>query len=192
MPSRTYCTWDPNAIGDGLLLDDGNLVVTTGANALSNARKVMGTLFKGVGRFNSEHEFWSVPRVNLGTNAVIGIAEPDSPLDQAVGADAKSYGLVLGTGEVKNNGNVITTLDVINEPTDSVLRAVISLYVVLDSGPWMVIAVDGSWRYQLSLPSGKFWAFAATLAGGNAGETSLFSNFGQRGFNYPIIQGPAV
>jgi hypothetical protein len=147
----------------------------------------MGTLLKGVGSFSSEHEFWSIPRVNLDENAVIGIAQPDSPLDAAVGEDANSYGFVLGTGELKNDGDVITTLDIVNEPTDSVLRSVISLIVILDSSPRMILAIDGSWHYQLDLPDDKFWTFAATVAGGNAGETSLFSNFGQRGFNYPIL-----
>jgi hypothetical protein len=190
MTSRTFNTWNPNACDPSLLLDQGNLVVTTGANALSTSRKVMGTLLKSTGRFNSEHEVWTVPMVNLGANVVLGVAQTDSPLNQAVGADSKSYGFVLGTGELKNNGSVITTLDIVNEPTTSILRNVISLYTVLDSGPWLIIAINGSERYMLSLPSGKTWGWAATLAGGNAGETSLYSNFGQRGFNFPIIQGP--
>jgi hypothetical protein len=186
MSSRILSTWDPNALGDGLSLELGNLVVATAQNALSNSRKVIGTLFKATGTGYTENEFWSVPQVSLGTNVAIGLAQPDSTLTTAVGADAKSWGFYPATGLVLNNGATVATLDIIPE------RTVISIYLSLVTTPTMVIAVAGSWRASIVLPSSKSWAMAATLAGGNAGETSLFTNFGQRGFNYRNIQGPPV
>lgn len=190
MSSESFATWNPRALGDGMELEEGNLVVTTGRPSLSNARKSLATMPKSLGQAVSEHEIWSIPQVNLGTRAAIGLAQPDSPLNQAVGADAKSWGFYLGTGLIVNNGSTVATLDIINEPTSSpsALRAVVSiLFQVVAGTPQFILAINGSWRYGFALPSGKSYVLASTLSGGEAGELSLFSNFGQRGLNYPRI-----
>ena len=185
MSSRVFGTWDENALGDGLVLDLGGLVVKTGQNALSNSRKVIGTLFKATGTGYFESEFWSIPQVSLGTNVAIGLAQPDSPLNQAVGADSKSVAFYPATGLVLSNGATVATLDIVPE------RTVISMYMSLLT-PTLLIAINGTLRGSISLASGKSWAPACTVAGGNAGETFNFTNFGQRGFNYRVLQGPPI
>ncbi len=61
MTSRVYSTWNPNARGEGLALTQGNVVVTTLADSLTNARKVLGTLPKGSAPAFYETVPWSVP-----------------------------------------------------------------------------------------------------------------------------------
>jgi hypothetical protein len=181
MTSRVYSTWNPNACYTGLVLDQGNLQVTTGSDALSNSRKVLGTLPKSgsVGQF--ETVFYSVPRVNLGTNVAVGLAQPGSPLGSAVGADSSSWGYYPATGDVVNNGSTLTTLTVVDE------RQTITIYMEFFGGNlYMNIAVNGTALYQVQIDPG-FYVPALTLAGGNAGETIAQSNFGQRGFDYPRI-----
>jgi hypothetical protein len=186
MTARTYSTWNPNALGTGLLLDQGNLVVTTGANALSNSRKVLGTLPKGGSSGYFETQFWSTPQVSLGTNVAVGVAQQTSSLASAVGADAASCGYYPATGAVIYNGSTLTTLDAIPE------RRVIGIFLRFAAGhAYMVITVSGSWVYGADLGTGgALWVPALTLAGGNATETSAYSNFGQRGFDYPFIVYP--
>ena len=87
MTARVYSTWNPNALGDGLVLDQGNLVVTTGQDSLSNARKVLATLPKSSASGFYETVFWSTPQVSLSTNVATGVALTDSPLNEAVGHD---------------------------------------------------------------------------------------------------------
>lgn len=188
MTARTYSTWNPRALGASLLLDQGNLVVTTGANALSNSRKVLGTLPKGSSAGYFETQFWSTPQVSLGTNIAVGLAQPTSSLAAAVGADSLSCGYYPATGAVIYNGSTLTTLAAIPE------RRVIGIYLTFGSGhAYMVITVSGFWVYAADLGTGGgTWVPALTLAGGNAGETSAYSNFGQRGFDYPTIIYPPV
>src|SRR6185295_9973599 len=107
MTARVYSTWNPNALGDGLALAQGNLVITTIANALPNDRKVLATLPKGSSPGFYETVFWSVPRVSLADNVATGVAHPDSPLDHAVGADSKSCGYYPATGDLVYNGSAV-------------------------------------------------------------------------------------
>ena len=188
MTARTYSTWNPNALGTGLLLDQGNLVVTTGADSLSNSRKVLATLPKATSSGYSETEFWSTPQVSLSTNAAVGVAKVGSSLSAALGVDANSCGYYPATGEVKKNNVVLTTLAAIPE------RRTIGIYFAESGGDvHMIITVQGSWVYGADLGAvGDLWVPALTLAGGNATETSAFTNFGQRGFNYPVIIYPPL
>jgi hypothetical protein len=188
MTARVFSTWNPNAVGEGLLLDQGGLVITTGVSALSNARKVIGTLPKGSSPGFYETVFWSVPRVSLGSNVATGVAQPDSPLDQAVGADSKSCAFYPATGDIIFAGSTLTTLDPIPE------RVYIGVYLIFSGGHAFVnFIVSGSWIYEVDLGTGgKLWLPAQTLAGGNATETSSKTLFGGGGiaFNYPRIVAP--
>lgn len=187
MGTPFFASWNPNACDDQLVLLESNTIVTTNANGLTNARKVLGTLPIGAGLVSSEHEFWSVPEVNLGTNVAIGIAQPSSALNTAPGADSLSVGFYPATGDLKTNGSVITNLGIIPE------RTVISIIVSLLTTPTLVIGIAGTWAYSYVLPSSKLWVLAAMLAGGNAGETSLYSKFGgARGFEYTTLITPPV
>lgn len=188
MTARVYSTWNPNALGAGLLLDQGNLVVTTGADSLSNARKVLGTLPKGSSPGFYETVAWSIPRVSLGTNFATGFAQPDSPLDQAVGADSKSCGYYPATGDIIYNGSPLTTIVAQPERVD------IGCYLIFSGGhAYAVFIVAGTWVYEADLGTGgASWLPAQTLAGGIAGETSTYTRFGGGGvaFDYPRIIAP--
>lgn len=184
MTSRVLSTWNPNALGDGLVLDQGNLVVTTGADALDNSRKVLGTLPKASSVAFFESVFWSTPQVDLGSNIAIGVAKTTSALDVQPGGDADSWGYYPATGDIINNSAGVGSINPIDE------RTIIGIYLnYFSSALYMNIIIEGSWVASFELDSG-FYVPCAMLAGGNAGETSLFSNFGQRGFNYPRIVAP--
>ncbi len=190
MTARVYSTWNPNACGatqNDLILDQGNLVVTTGQDSLSNARKVLATLPKSSASGFYETVFWSTPQVSLSTNIATGVAQPDSPLNEAVGHDAKSCGYYPATGEIKKNNVVLTTLDPIDERTD------IEVYLIPFGGHiYVSFIIAGTWVYEVDLGTSGVWVPAQTLAGGIAGETSSYTRFGGGGvaFNYPRIVAP--
>lgn len=191
MTARVYSTWNPNALGEGLLLEQGNLVVTTGADNLSNDRKVLGTLPKGTAPGFYETVFWSTPQVSLGDNVATGVAQPDSPLDQAVGADSKSCGYYPATGQIILNGTVLTTSHTAHDPI--IERIDIGVYFHPFGGHMYVsFIVAGTWIYEVDLGTSGLWVPAQTLAGGIAGETSSYTRFGGGGvaFNYPRIIAP--
>lgn len=187
MTARVYSTWNPNALGDGIALTQGNIVVTTAADSLSNARKVLATLPKGSAPGFYETVFWSTPQVSLSTNIATGVAQPDSALNEAVGHDAKSCGYYPATGEIKLNNVVLTTLDPIDERVD------IGVYLIISGGHiYVSFMTAGTWRYEVDLGTSGVWVPAQTLAGGIAGETSSYTRFGGGGvaFNYPRIVAP--
>lgn len=187
MTAKVFSTWNPNALGAGLMLAQGNLVVTTSLDSLSTARKVLGTLPKGTAAGFYETVFWSIPRVSLGDNVATGVANPDSPLDQAVGADSKSCGYYPASGKIIKNGSTLTTLAARPE------RADIGVYFHPFGGHMYVsFVVDGTWVYEVDLGTSGLWIPAQTIGGGVAGETSSYTRFGGGGvaFNYPRITAP--
>lgn len=187
MTSRVYSTWNPRAIGDGLALDQGNLVVTTIADNLDTSRKVLGTLPKHSALGFFETEFYSLPQVDLGFNVAVGLAQTDSPLNAPPGGDTHSIGYYPATGEILYKSVLVTTVDPIPE------RTVIGIYMNNIGGhQYMNVIVSGTWVYQVILDDDNFWVPAIMVAGGNATETSAYSNFGQRAFNYPRMIAPPV
>lgn len=188
MTARVYSAWNPNAVGAGLALDQGNRVITTLENALDNSRKVLGELPKANAPAYYQTELWSTPRTSFGDAVTIGVATPISPLDQAVGADAYSCGYYPGNGNIIYNGTTLTTLDPIPE------RRKIGVYLIFAGGhAYVNFIVEGTWVYQVDLgTAGYFWLPAQTLSGGNAGELSSWTLFGGGGiaFDYPRIVAP--
>lgn len=182
MTSRTYATLDANRLGDGLLLDMGNLVVLTNADDLDNHRKVLGTVAKGAGDSFFECYFYTETQPDdLADWCSVGVATSDSPLDAYVGEDADSYGFVVGTGEIVNSGAPIVTVN------EQVERTCIGVLLRADPvAPSLAFYVKGALVYELSLPTGKFWVPAVTVSSLEAGNVRAFVNFGQRGFDYPI------
>lgn len=184
MSTETYAQWNPNACDASLVLSGGNTIVTTGADALSSARKVLSTLPRGVGDGISEHEFYTVPLVNLGDTCAIGLAQSNSSLNTGVGVDALSIGYYPGTGIIRSNNATVGTIDIIDEVPNQphALRKTISILIKFITGtPHFVVAINGSWQIDITLPTGKLWCVAATLSGGKAAETFLNSNFGNKG-----------
>lgn len=178
--SKTFATLNPNAIGPGLSLDYGNLVVTTKQNGLDGNRMVLGTVPKAVGHGFIEAYFYSTFRGDLTGLCSLGLAEVDCPLDEYVGGPSgKSWGYRPDLGGIWNAGS----------ETDSgssqaiAERLCIGLYANF-SDNFAAWYVQGSQIGSVVLPSGKFWVVAIGLGATSqgAGDLSAFINFGQRPF----------
>lgn len=184
MTSKTFATLNPNALGPGLALDYGNLVVTTNQNGLDVQRAVFGTIPKAVGHVFAEAYFYSNFRGDLTDLWSFGLAQVDAPLDEMIGgASGKSWGL-RDSGEIWNANASIDSSG--GQPIAE--RHCLGLYVnfsgLTSAGPFAAWYVDGSQVGTVILPSGKFWVLGVSIAAtsSGAGDLSAFVNFGQRPF----------
>ena len=84
MTSRTYATLNANALGDGLSLDQGNLVVTTNADGLDFHRAVFGTQPKGTGQMYFETYFYSTSRPTGGLVNLLSVGVNGRNYDKIV------------------------------------------------------------------------------------------------------------
>lgn len=174
--ARNFATFNPNALGPGLALDYGNLVVTTDQINLDGERMVLSTIPKAVGETWINAYFWSNFRGDLTGLCSLGIAEVDSPLDEMVGgASGKSYGLRPTEGNIWHAGAAIDTsgFDGIDE------RRCIGMQVKFQgtsAGPEVLWFVERTQVARIILPSGKFWCYAASVGNGSqaAGDISCF------------------
>lgn len=183
MTSKTFATLNANALGEGLLLSSGNMIVTTDADGLDNHRKALGTVPRGTGDAYFECYFYSDTRPDdLGGSCSVGIATPDSPLDEYTGEDADSFGLIVGTGEITTHDSAGLFVNPQAE------RLCIGVLLRADPvSPTVAFSVNGSLLAEIALPAGKFWVPSVTVSGLPAGDMKAFLNFGQRGFDYPAI-----
>lgn len=179
MTTRVYATLDPNSLGPGLLLDAGNMVVSTTTDALDNHRKACGTVPKSANDSYFECHFWSVARTSLAGMIAVGVAQNLSSLSKAVGEDNLSFGYWPADGAVKSNNANVATCPVVNE------RVCIGVLLHLSTpgSEQVVFSVDGNQVAVASLPAGKFWLPAMTVSGGNAGEVQAVVNFGIDAFD---------
>lgn len=176
-------TLNPNALGDGLGLDLGNLVVTTLRTNLDRNRKVLGTLPKAVGRAYIEAYFYSTFQGDLTGLCALGIAATNVPLNTSVGNDALSWAIRPDTGGIWNNSTEIESGSgpVVKE------RNCIGIYVNFDGidstgQPYVAWFVNGSQYASVLLPTGHFWVIAVSIGSTaqGAGDLSCFVNFGSR------------
>jgi hypothetical protein len=181
--AKTFATLNPNALGPGLALDLGNLVVTTNAIDLDGQRMVLSTIPKAVGRAYVEVYLYSNSQGDLAGLCSVGLAEVDSPLDEMVGgASGKSYGYLPADGGIYNAGAKIDDAEVLVE------RKCIGMYVNFQgessNGPFLAWYDEGSLIHSLFLPPDKFWCVAISVGTTAAGaaDISAFVNFGQRAF----------
>lgn len=191
MTTQIFATLNQNALGPGLVLDQGGLVVTTNAAALSNARKALGTLPKGVGESLFECTFYSDSRTTpVPAGIRVGLAQTSSLTNIGTGVDALSYGLDLNTGNLYSNTAVLANVVSGGIPE----RTVISTYTKFNvSSITMHFFTNGVWRnsWTVSSVSGKFWVPSVTVCGGNAADWKAFLGFGQRGLKYPRLVIPS-
>lgn len=178
-----------NALGPGLTLNQGGLVVTTTTDALSNARKVLATQPRAIGSTGFECQFWSTSRpALLPAGNRVGLATPDCSLTTCVGNDASSIGYDINTGDIFVNSVSVANIG------PCVERKVITVYArILRSGILrFCVGINGAPQidYNTGL-SGYTWLPAATVCGSNAADINAFFNFGQTAMNYPLISGPA-
>jgi hypothetical protein len=183
MPNKNFATLNPNALGPGLALDLGNLVVTTDQIGLDAGRSVLSTIPKAVGQVYAECYFYSQFRGDLSGLCAFGLAETDAPLDEmAGGASGKSYAFRPADGGIWNAGSEIdsgSTLAVAE-------RRCLGLSVDFDriGAPLATWYLEGSQIGYVDLPTDKFWVLIVSVGCGDqaAGDLSAFVNFGQRAF----------
>lgn len=183
MTAKTFATLNPNALGSGLALDLGNLVVTTNADSLDGSRAVFGTIPKAVGHGFFAGYFYSTSRGDLSGLASIGLCRTTAGLDKYVGQDSLGWGLRPFDGGIWHNGASVVS----GNPMDE--RLCISVYCNFNAptGPYLAWFVDGSFYASVILPTdshgGFFWVPAVSIGGDVAGDLSCFVNFGQRPFD---------
>lgn len=188
MSTQIFSRLSSNSADPSILIAQSGSSITTGANALSNARKALGDTPKATGFFYWEAICWTTTLNALGSNFAIGIAEASSPLNTAVGVDAHSYAYYPGTGEVRNNNAVVSS----SANWVSAERTVIQVFGNLNSvSGQLQFGVNGSWLGAFTVAAGTFYVPALTVAGGNAGENNIYVNFGLTGFLFPITSAPA-
>lgn len=167
MTSRVYSALDARTIGPGLLLDSGLTIVTTSAAALSNSRKVMGTVPHEVGEGSFEAYVYSDSRTALGTSVSIGIAVLGSLSNKATGEDSDSWGYFPGTGEIRNGNVVVASASISPE------RLCIGVYCSSTNGrvEWFV---SGNWIGATTFKAGLSIVPSLTVSGGNAGDRKIY------------------
>lgn len=183
MTTRIRSTLNQNALGPGLVLSQGGLVVTTTQDALSDARKVLGTIPRAIGDSGFECQFWSTTRPSLlPVGNRVGFAVPTSSLTACVGADADSWGYEPATGSLYNNGSAVATGDLCQE------RRVITIFAAWTTTLSIGVAIDGTFQFLYDTGAMSRVVPAVTVCGSNAADISVFVNFGQTPMNYPQIQ----
>ena len=148
MTSRTYATLDRNRTGPLLLVDLGDMQVTT-ADTCDINRTILGTLPARSGEYAFEAYFWSVSRASLANLLSIGVAQPGAALDTYVGGDALGYGFRVADGEIHTDGESIATVEPQGE------RVALGVHLTLaPSEATCEFLVNGSSIYTADLATG--------------------------------------
>lgn len=188
MPSKVLATLDPHRLGDGLVLSQGNLVVTT-TKVCDIHRSVFGTIAMAEGMSAFECQFWSTSRPSAGLSGLcrVGLAEVDSSLAKAVGEESTSWGLGPTEAEITNNNASISSGA---SPAIQTIAERVCHGVLLDctvSPPIAVWHVNGNPIFQATLTANKFYVPAVSIGSTIAGDVSAYLNFGQRLLNFPLM-----
>lgn len=182
MSTRTYSTLNQNALGPGLVLSKGGLIVTTTEAALNADRCVLGTVPQGTGTVYYEAMCYTGLQPDPTPDGfLVGVGKPTTRLDRATGADADSFGYQPSTGNVMSGGIAVETFD----PTPE--RTVIG--VLLELGPSIAnlsYFLGGSYAGTITLPTGQLWLPCGSVYGDAAADNKIYFNFGQTGFVNPI------
>ena len=192
--NRIVCTLDPHRLGPGLVLSQGNLVVSCAGSDISYpamfARAVFGTIAIAAGRVAFECSFWSTsrPAAGLSNLCSVGVAEVTEPLNQFVGHGALSYGYRPTEAQVWNNNADISTG--VAAPALQPVAERQKIGVLLDctgANPICSWQVNGSYIFQTQLHPSKFYVPAVSIGSTTPGDVSAEFNFGQFLFWYPFF-----
>lgn len=188
MATQIFSRLELNRVDPSLLIGQGGYTLTTLADSLSNARKAMGSLPKGVGVGYLEVEIWSTSLTALGTDVSVGVAQANSTVNTGTGVDALSWGYFPGDGSIKNNNANVASSTAAVQAERNVIQVYTELTPTLCR---MSIAVNGSFMFFATLPNGKFWVPSFTVSGSTAGDRNIYVNSGLTGFKYIMTQVPA-
>ncbi len=182
MTSRVLSYLDTNACDSNLLIKEGNLIVTTKANALSGVgRTVHGSIAvaDGISRYEAYH--WSDQGTTFAGLLSIGVAQASgliaASLDSATGL---GFGYRPADGTIVSNGSTLATVSMTGE------RNCIGIYLFLSASvctcTWLV---NNTAVYTATLPNGKIWVPAISMGEDvRAGNRSATFNFGQDRFDF--------
>lgn len=187
MTTKIRSVLNQNALGPGLALDQGGLVVTTTADNLDQNRKVLGTVPRALGELYYECAFYSTTRpTTLPVGVRCGIALAQSTLDTCCGDDIRSLGFELGTGKIYNAGVNTQTITVAQE------RTMLGVHVTASAGSAVVsFFVDGVFQATETFTFiGGFYVPCITVCGSTAADMNAYFNSGIRGFRYPLMVAP--
>lgn len=176
MTRKTYSTLDVNRVGESLLLDAGQTVVTTTA-VCDLHRMVLGTTPAFSGRFVYECYFWSQSRGDLSGLIAFGVVPVGSDLGQFVG-EQDGFGFKPADGEIWNNNASIASVGTVEER--------VALGVVLELSPTSCTCdfmVNGTSVYQATLPTGYGWLPAISIGSDEPGDISATVSFGKNRFD---------
>lgn len=183
MTSKTFATLNPNALGQGLALELGNLVVTTEEVSTAGASTVLGTIPKAVGHARFDTYFYSTLRGDMTGMCAVGLARPEVNLNARIGDDVYGWAMRPGEGGIWHNGSQVVNGQAVDE------RTAITTYCNFNAptGPYLAWFVDGSFYANVVLPTdsfgGYFWLPAVSVSGSVPADVSAFCNFGQRPFD---------
>jgi hypothetical protein len=180
MTSRLICTLDAASAGPNLLVQEGNLIVSTTA-ACDLHRTVRGTMAATNGTYYYEVIFWSTLQGSLANLVSFGVTQPSGAPDKYVGEETVSYGWRFADGNVYNNNTAGAAITVYPE------RTTFGCYLFLSpSLCTLTFCVNGVGLATVTLPNGKTWLPAFTLGASTAGDIQAQCNFGQSLFDNPL------
>lgn len=172
MTSRRYATLDRNRLGQALMLDEAGMQITTSEVCDLN-RTVLGTLPAMSGSYGYELYFWSGLQKPFEELVSFGVANPDKALDSYVGSDTKSYGWVVGKGEIRSNNLALASVAIQGERIPFGLR--LHLSPTDCSVEWLV---NGTVVETTALPTGRAWLPAISIGSEEAGDIKAIINTG--------------
>lgn len=174
--ARIYATFDAGAIGPGLELEQGGLVVVSNTAGLDIHRLARGNIATGTsGRYFYEAAFYGDGA--LADRCSVGIVQATHSLSEYAGEGALSYGLRAGDDGVYSNSVQVVGVDAVDK------RTWIGVLVDMDAltCSWFV---DGSLVASTSIAAAP-WYPAVTVAADEAYDLRCYVNFGQYAFERP-------
>lgn len=182
MTTKLFSTLNPNALGPGLALSQGNLVVTTTQSNLNANRKVLGTLPNGTGNYRFDVQFYTTSRpTTTPVGFDVGVATTTSDINSRPGTDANSFAYNPSTGQIRSNNAVLQTVN------SSPERTVITILAQIAATAKMHVFLNGTWIAVQTITAGKFWVPCLTVYGGNAADYCAYINGGQTAFDNPNL-----
>jgi hypothetical protein len=189
MNPRRYAIFDDSFLGDDLFVDQGGVVLTTDAPALSAARRALSTVGRLRGEAFAEVLIYGDPDTYVGKVAV-GIAQASVGTENTkVGRDSLSIGLEPVEGKIYHNNAEVATVTALSDA-----RHVIGIYLrYTDVSAEVAFYGDGEFLHSMELSSTfdleEPIYVAVSIGSDNVpGDISAYLQSGVEDFAYPLPQ----
>lgn len=186
----TYALLDDASHGANLEIQESGLVLTCNqpGQTAGNRVKCRGTIPKIAGIWMYEVAYWGDdPAAGL---VAAGICTQTSTLTTGAGVDTNSYALLPADGGIYSNGSLLTAtspigvqsyIQVVVDLTNSVIKFYNSAPT-----PFATQAITAASSSRMYYPCFTVGSNAASSTTAGAYGVSMYVNFGQRAFYYPI------